>query len=161
MTESPVLRLSGAAFTHPGGSGVSGLDLDIAPGEAVALIGPNGAGKSTLLNGVLGLVPLTAGTMQLAGDDEHARNGMIGFLPQSTELDGDFPISLEQVVMQDEEPRQPEPADERELVAQAPRRPLAQRMPDMEADGPGEWLPVSGNTGPVRFPLRFRAAASG
>ncbi|WP_159605832.1 metal ABC transporter ATP-binding protein [Agromyces humi] len=100
MTESPVLRLSGAAFTHPGGSGVSGLDLDIAPGEAVALIGPNGAGKSTLLNGVLGLVPLTAGTMQFAGGDEHARNGMIGFLPQSTELDGDFPISLEQVVMQ-------------------------------------------------------------
>ena len=38
---------------------------------------------------------------------------------------------------------------------------LAQRMPDLEADGPGEWLPVSGNTGPVRFPLRFRAAASG
>ncbi len=34
---------------------------------------------------------------------------------------------------------------------------LAQRMPDIEADGPGEWLPVSGNTGPIRFPLRFRA----
>ncbi|MCD2442783.1 cytochrome P450 [Agromyces sp. SYSU K20354] len=32
---------------------------------------------------------------------------------------------------------------------------LAQRMPDVAADGPGEWLPVSGNTGPVRFPLRF------
>jgi cytochrome P450 len=32
---------------------------------------------------------------------------------------------------------------------------LAQRMPGIEADGPGEWLPVSGNTGPVRFPLRF------
>jgi ABC-type Mn2+/Zn2+ transport system ATPase subunit len=100
MTESPVLRLSGAAFTHPGGSGVSGLELDLAPGEAVALIGPNGAGKSTLLNGVLGLVPLTAGSMRFVGDDEHARNGMIGFLPQSTTLDGDFPISLEQVVMQ-------------------------------------------------------------
>jgi zinc/manganese transport system ATP-binding protein len=100
MSESPVLRLTGAAFTHPGGSGVSGLDLEIAPGEAVALIGPNGAGKSTLLNGVLGLVPLTSGRLQLAGDREHARNGMIGFLPQSTELDPEFPISLEQVVMQ-------------------------------------------------------------
>ena len=100
MTVPSVLRLRGAAFTYPGGAGVSGLQLDISPGEAVALIGPNGAGKSTLLNGVLGLVPLTAGTMRLAGDDEHARNGMIGFLPQSTELDGDFPISLEQVVMQ-------------------------------------------------------------
>ena len=34
---------------------------------------------------------------------------------------------------------------------------LAQRMPGIEADGPGDWLPVSGNTGPIRFPLRFRA----
>ncbi len=32
---------------------------------------------------------------------------------------------------------------------------LARRMPDAEPDGPGEWLPVSGNTGPVRFPIRF------
>ena len=37
---------------------------------------------------------------------------------------------------------------------------LAQRLPDLEADGPGVWLPVSVNTGPVRFPLRFRAAAA-
>jgi cytochrome P450 len=36
---------------------------------------------------------------------------------------------------------------------------LAQRLPDIEPDGPGEWLPVSGNTGPVRFPLRFSATA--
>ncbi|MBD8870810.1 cytochrome P450 [Nocardioides donggukensis] len=32
---------------------------------------------------------------------------------------------------------------------------LARRMPDARADGPGEWLPVSGNTGPVRYPIRF------
>jgi cytochrome P450 len=36
---------------------------------------------------------------------------------------------------------------------------LARRMPELAADGPGEWMPVSGNTGPIRFPLRFRAAA--
>ena len=34
---------------------------------------------------------------------------------------------------------------------------LAQRMPGIEADGPGEWLPVSGNTGAISFPLRFRS----
>ena len=116
MTDSPVLRLEGVAFTHPGGTGVSGLDLEIAPGEAVALIGPNGAGKSTLLMGVLGLVTLTAGRMTVgsgrrmprpthrhrrpARRSGHSRNGMIGFLPQAAELDPDFPISLEQVVMQ-------------------------------------------------------------
>jgi cytochrome P450 len=38
---------------------------------------------------------------------------------------------------------------------------LARRMPGIEADGPGEWLPVSGNTGPVRFPLRFASTAEG
>ncbi len=38
---------------------------------------------------------------------------------------------------------------------------LAARMPGLEADGPGEWLPVSGNTGALRFPLRFRGAAAG
>jgi cytochrome P450 len=36
---------------------------------------------------------------------------------------------------------------------------LARRMPDIDPDGPGEWLPVSGNTGPVRFPLRFTVTA--
>ena len=110
MSDSPVLRLHGAAFTHPGGSGVGGLDLEVMPGEAVALIGPNGAGKSTLLKGVLGLVPRTAGTIEFGGGGDssgaggtrpsHAAGGMIGFLPQSADLDPDFPISLEQVVMQ-------------------------------------------------------------
>ncbi len=32
---------------------------------------------------------------------------------------------------------------------------LARRMPGAEAEGPGEWLPVSGNTGALRFPIRF------
>ena len=36
---------------------------------------------------------------------------------------------------------------------------LARRMPDATPDGPGEWLPVSGNTGPVRFPIRFTPTA--
>jgi cytochrome P450 len=32
---------------------------------------------------------------------------------------------------------------------------LASRLPDLTADGPGEWMPISGNTGALRFPLRF------
>lgn len=35
---------------------------------------------------------------------------------------------------------------------------LARRMPDAAPDGPGAWLPVSGNTGPIRFPIRFTPA---
>ena len=36
---------------------------------------------------------------------------------------------------------------------------LARRMLDITSDGPGTWLPVSGNTGPVSFPIRFTSAA--
>lgn len=38
---------------------------------------------------------------------------------------------------------------------------LARRMPDARPDGPGEWLPVSGNTGPTRFPIRFTPTGVG
>ncbi|GGF55443.1 ABC transporter ATP-binding protein [Marmoricola endophyticus] len=46
---------------------LDGLDLDVAPGEAVALVGPNGSGKSTLLRCVAGVDEPSAGTIELAG----------------------------------------------------------------------------------------------
>jgi ABC-type branched-subunit amino acid transport system ATPase component len=46
-----------------------GVDLDVAPGEAVALLGTNGAGKTTLLRAVSGLVTPAAGSIRLTGED--------------------------------------------------------------------------------------------
>ena len=45
----------------------SGLDLDIAPGEFVAVLGPNGSGKTSLLRVLLGLQRLSGGTVEVAG----------------------------------------------------------------------------------------------
>jgi len=44
-----------------------GVDLDVAPGEFVAVTGPSGCGKSTLLNGIAGLDRLDEGTIEVAG----------------------------------------------------------------------------------------------
>jgi putative ABC transport system ATP-binding protein len=46
-----------------------GLDVTVAPGEAVGLIGPSGSGKTTLLMVLAGLEPATSGSVQIAGHD--------------------------------------------------------------------------------------------
>ena len=43
------------------------VDLSVAPGDRVALLGHNGAGKSTLIKTILGLTPLSGGTIQVMG----------------------------------------------------------------------------------------------
>ncbi|WP_199423094.1 ABC transporter ATP-binding protein [Actinotalea solisilvae] len=48
---------------------VDHLDLDVAPGEVVALLGPSGSGKSSLLRAVAGLEPVSSGTVRWGGED--------------------------------------------------------------------------------------------
>ncbi|WP_338749905.1 ABC transporter ATP-binding protein [Janibacter alittae] len=48
---------------------VSGVDLDIPRGSMVALVGRNGSGKSTLIRSLIGLRPMTAGTVHIDGAD--------------------------------------------------------------------------------------------
>jgi putative ABC transport system ATP-binding protein len=48
---------------------LTGVDLDVAAGELVALRGPSGSGKSTLLNVIAGLDAPDAGTIRVAGSD--------------------------------------------------------------------------------------------
>ena len=64
-----MIHVRGLHKDYAGGArALGGVDLDIAPGEFVALIGPSGAGKSTLLRCLNGLVAPTAGLVRI-GDD--------------------------------------------------------------------------------------------
>ena len=57
-TPPPAVRVSGLSYAYPDGRlALVGVDLEISPGESVALVGPNGAGKSTLLLHLNGLLP--------------------------------------------------------------------------------------------------------
>jgi polar amino acid transport system ATP-binding protein len=60
-----------------------GVDLDVAPGEMVALMGVSGAGKSTVLRAVAALEPFTAGTVEVGGFALHP-----GPVPRESRLRG-------------------------------------------------------------------------
>jgi zinc/manganese transport system ATP-binding protein len=65
----------------------SGVDLRIGQGEFVAVLGPNGAGKSTLLDVLLGLLPLSEGSVSVLGREPRAARAGIGYLPQRRSFD--------------------------------------------------------------------------
>jgi urea transport system ATP-binding protein len=69
VAEPQVLVVRGLRRRFAGLEALDGLDLSVRRGELLAIIGPNGAGKSTLFNVVTGLLPPTAGTVELDGRD--------------------------------------------------------------------------------------------
>ena len=84
------------------------VDLELAPGEFVALVGPNGAGKSTLLRILLGLLSPNRGAVRLFGEPPRTlRNrGRLGYVPQRPRIAPDLPATVEEVVATGRLPRQ-------------------------------------------------------
>ncbi len=75
------------------------IDLSIPAGKLVAIIGPNGAGKSTLIKAVLGLAPAVAGTVSIFGEPYARCRRRVGYVPQRSSVDWDFPTCALDVVM--------------------------------------------------------------
>jgi branched-chain amino acid transport system ATP-binding protein len=75
--DAPLLALSGLEVRYGPVVALRGVSLEVRKGEVVALLGANGAGKSTLLNAVAGLMPATAGQIEIDG------HGVAGSAPES------------------------------------------------------------------------------
>ncbi len=78
---------------------LKGVDLSVENGDFLAIIGPNGGGKSTLLKIMLGLLEPKSGEIKLFGTSAKKSRHKVGFVPQDTEINVDFPVLVKDVVL--------------------------------------------------------------
>lgn len=97
---------------------LEGASLEIAAGRVCGLVGMNGSGKSTLFKTIMGIVRPDSGQVRIHGEAPSLarRRGVVGYVPQSEEVDWAFPLSVRDVVMMGRYGRQgftrrPRPAD--------------------------------------------------
>ena len=86
----PALALRGAALQLGSRRLWSDLDLTVGAGEFLAVLGPNGAGKTSLLKVLLGLLPLSSGTVLVAGAPPRRGSHAVGYVPQQKGFDADL-----------------------------------------------------------------------
>jgi zinc/manganese transport system ATP-binding protein len=96
----PVLALRDAGLSFGERKLWGHLDLDIAPGEFVAVLGPNGAGKTSLLRTVLGQQRLTSGTMSFLGQPVRRGHRKIGYIPQQRLMEAGTPLRARDMIAQ-------------------------------------------------------------
>ena len=89
---SPAARLRGAGLSFGGRTLWQDLDLDIKAGEFLAVLGPNGSGKTSFLKVLLGLQPLTSGTVEINGRAAQRGSRDIGYIPQQKSFSPGTPL---------------------------------------------------------------------
>lgn len=84
------------AFSYSGDTVLSGVNFAVSQGDYLCIVGENGSGKSTLMRGLLGLKEPSAGSITY-GDG--LKPNEIGYLPQQTDMQRDFPASVFEVAL--------------------------------------------------------------
>lgn len=92
----PQIRCTGLCVGYDSKKIASDINFTINSGDYLCIIGENGSGKSTLMKTLLGLIPPISGKIEF-GDG--ITSNQIGYLPQQTPIQRDFPASVREVVL--------------------------------------------------------------
>lgn len=94
-----VMQLEDVWVRYDGVPVLEGISLSVHERDFIGIIGPNGGGKTTLLKVLLGLVEPFRGRVRVLGGAPREARRAVGYVPQHTELDHSFPISVWDVAM--------------------------------------------------------------
>jgi manganese/iron transport system ATP-binding protein len=95
---APILRAAGLALRYETGAALDDVSFELEAGSRTAVVGPNGAGKSTLFQIVAGVLNPTHGEVHIYGD-EPGGHICIAYVPQRSQVDWSFPVSVADVVL--------------------------------------------------------------
>ena len=100
MTHTPHrLEVQSASVGYGSKIVLEDLTFHVPHGARVAVVGPNGAGKSTLFKALVGLLPLSSGSIQIHGLPLGNHKDCVAYVPQREEVDWRFPVNVQDVVM--------------------------------------------------------------
>jgi len=96
----PVIELENVSFSYHGPRVLVDVSLSVERGEFLGVVGPNGSGKSTLIKLILGLLRPDRGSVRVLGGNPDEVRSRLGYVPQFAHFRRDFPLSVEQMVLQ-------------------------------------------------------------
>ena len=95
----PIIKLENISAAYDGRVVLKNVNLTVAADDYLGIIGPNGGGKTTLIKIILGLKKPASGNIRFYRDGKEVKNITMGYLPQYSKIDKDFPISVYEVVL--------------------------------------------------------------
>jgi zinc transport system ATP-binding protein len=94
-----VIDIKNVSFSYDKQMILENINLSVEEKDFLAIIGPNGGGKSTLLKLILGIIKPQKGSISVLGKVPSKSLTHIGYVPQNTNVNTDFPIKVIEVVM--------------------------------------------------------------
>ena len=92
------VQLEAVSVAYNGKLALKEISFSLAAGDSVAVVGPNGAGKTTLFRTIAGAMQPSMGEVRVYGH-EPGGHICIAYVPQRSEVDWDFPVTVQDVVM--------------------------------------------------------------
>lgn len=92
LKAEPLIKISKASLAFGDKTLWKNLNLEVNPGEFIAVIGSNGSGKTVLLKTILGQLPLSSGEITVLGKPVRSGSRKIGYIPQHRA--GDLTVPL-------------------------------------------------------------------